>query len=361
MSAQTPRSLFRQMVEESTPDHPIDVNRIRSVCLKGLGSLDPSPFDRYYAWLILTRVYPPSHTEWPEVLAQLMEQYQSYVKYFGKEDWHKKQVPVRSTIDDFVGDDQDMGWIHGDIIRSGRQCYFLGPRPILSPQSEPEPDDFLFEFQEHLRRLERILFVYAKLNPGLGYMQGFNELTIPFYYVMMQPFYNKYNPSDMSEEDLDRVECLTFHCFQHLMTRTELRDLYTTQDSSSIIVNRLNAFENLISKKLPKVGALMKEQDIHPIFYALRWFTVVFSQEHDFPALLDIWDSSLSHFDKFLDYLFYLGLAHIKVSENAFGCIHDQTIATLQDMKVSGKIKEILEMANKYWIEDKMDEGGHCK
>ena len=31
--------------------------------------------------------------------------------------------------------------------------------------------------------IARILFIYAKLNPGQGYVQGMNELIGPIYYV----------------------------------------------------------------------------------------------------------------------------------------------------------------------------------
>ena len=32
--------------------------------------------------------------------------------------------------------------------------------------------------------VERILFIYAKLNPGTGYVQGMNELVGPLYYTL---------------------------------------------------------------------------------------------------------------------------------------------------------------------------------
>ena len=35
----------------------------------------------------------------------------------------------------------------------------------------------------HWEALERILFIYAKLNPAIGYVQGMNELIAPLYYV----------------------------------------------------------------------------------------------------------------------------------------------------------------------------------
>jgi len=35
----------------------------------------------------------------------------------------------------------------------------------------------------HWEAIERILFIYAKLNPAIGYVQGMNELIAPLYYV----------------------------------------------------------------------------------------------------------------------------------------------------------------------------------
>ena len=361
MSLKGQASLFGAMVTDSTPDNPVDISQIRSICRFGLGNLNPAPFDRYYAWLILFGVHPGVQTEWPATIERLMEEYQSYVTFFGKEDWHTRQLPMKMISDCFTGKDEGLAIIHSDIIRSGRLCCFFPPRPILSPQSQPDEEDFLFEFQEHLRRLERILFIYSKLNPGMGYMQGFNELAIPLYYVMMQPFQDSHKTITLTEEEMNRAECLAFHCFQHLMTRTNLSDFYMTQDSSSIIMKKLGVFESLVCKKLPRIGEILKTKEIHPVYYALRWFTLVFAQEHDFPSLLEIWDSCLAHFDKFADYLFYLGIAHMKINQKSLENDKIETVEALQRMRMSGKVQKILEVADKLWNEDKMEESVHRK
>ena len=36
----------------------------------------------------------------------------------------------------------------------------------------------------HYEALRRILFIYAKLNPGICYVQGMNEVVGPIYYVL---------------------------------------------------------------------------------------------------------------------------------------------------------------------------------
>ena len=48
-----------------------------------------------------------------------------------------------------------------------------------------EYDIILEEGKEaHWEVVERILFIYAKLNPGTGYVQGMNELVGPLYYTL---------------------------------------------------------------------------------------------------------------------------------------------------------------------------------
>lgn len=37
--------------------------------------------------------------------------------------------------------------------------------------------------EAHWEVVQRILFLYAKLNPGQGYVQGMNEIVGPIYYV----------------------------------------------------------------------------------------------------------------------------------------------------------------------------------
>lgn len=49
----------------------------------------------------------------------------------------------------------------------------------------PESYDAMKDDREaHWEVVERILFLYAKLNPGIGYVQGMNEIVGPIYFIM---------------------------------------------------------------------------------------------------------------------------------------------------------------------------------
>jgi hypothetical protein len=53
----------------------------------------------------------------------------------------------------------------------------------LAPQSSND-DPSSGKVTRHYLAVKRILFIYAKLNPGIGYVQGMNEILGPLYYIM---------------------------------------------------------------------------------------------------------------------------------------------------------------------------------
>lgn len=55
----------------------------------------------------------------------------------------------------------------------------LSPEPAQAEDVQDElPQDL------HWEAIERVLFIYAKLNPGVGYVQGMNEILGPLYYLL---------------------------------------------------------------------------------------------------------------------------------------------------------------------------------
>lgn len=55
----------------------------------------------------------------------------------------------------------------------------------LVTKRAPENYEAMEEGREaHWEVVQRILFLYAKLNPGQGYVQGMNEIIGPIYYIL---------------------------------------------------------------------------------------------------------------------------------------------------------------------------------
>ncbi|CAN1334433.1 TBC1 domain family member 13 [Linum perenne] len=134
--------------------------------------------------------------------------------------------------------------------------------------------------------LKSILIVFAKLNPGIRYVQGMNEIVAPLYYVFK---------NDPDEEMASCAEADTFFCFVELLSG--FRDNFCQQLDNSVVG---------IRSTITKLSQLLKEHDeelwrhleittkVNPQFYAFRWITLLLTQEFNFADSLHIWDTLLS-------------------------------------------------------------------
>jgi hypothetical protein len=90
----------------------------------------------------------------------------------------------------------------------------------VAQTKQKDPDEQLCILREgeegHWEVVERILFIYAKMNKGIGYVQGMNEIIGPIYYVFAQ------HPDPKWKE---HAEADTFFCFSNLMV--EIGDHFT--------------------------------------------------------------------------------------------------------------------------------------
>ena len=57
------------------------------------------------------------------------------------------------------------------------------PHKNAAPSSLNEYEVLPNGCEAHWEVVERILFIYAKLNPGIAYVQGMNEIVGPLYYT----------------------------------------------------------------------------------------------------------------------------------------------------------------------------------
>ena len=176
------------------------------------------------------------------------------------------------------------------------------------------------------QEMTRVLFIFAKLNPGLTYVQGMNELLAPLYYLF---------GTDKHADMASAAEPDAFYCFVDLIS--EFRDNFCSQlDNSSVgiratisslsellkqrdrqlwyhlqVTNKVSLgrdprLPNLpMQKALPprdasKGGALLRvtlyscEAQVDPQFYAFRWITLLLTQEFSCPDVTRLWDTMLS-------------------------------------------------------------------
>ncbi|XP_052092221.1 TBC1 domain family member 13-like [Mytilus californianus] len=137
--------------------------------------------------------------------------------------------------------------------------------------------------EAHWEVVERILFIYSKLNPGQGYVQGMNEIVGPIYYCFA---------ADPIKECRENAEADSFFCFMNLMS--EIRDLFIKTldaDSQCGIGYMMQHFSDMLQTSDQRLHQRIEELNIKPQFYAFRWLTLLLSQEFPLPDVMRIWDS----------------------------------------------------------------------
>ncbi|XP_078435184.1 ypt/Rab-GAP domain of gyp1p superfamily protein isoform X2 [Wolffia australiana] len=185
---------------------------------------------------------------------------------------HPLSVGKTSVWNQFFQDSEIIEQIDRDVRRTHPDMnFFCGD------------SSFAKSNQESLRR---ILIIFAKLNPGIRYVQGMNEILAPLFYVFR---------NDPDKDNAAAAEADTFFCFVEVLSG--FRDNFCQQLDNSVVG---------IRSTITKLSQLLKKHDeelwrhlevttkVNPQFYAFRWITLLLTQEFNFPDCLHIWDTLLS-------------------------------------------------------------------
>ena len=228
---------------------------------------------RPIVWRIMLRYLPLEQRNWLNHTRSQRDLYKQFLKEFmfdcrdispGLNSWTQLQLDSNLKND-----------IHKDVVRT-----YLGNQI---------PDT-------RNNALKRILFVYAKLNPGVRYVQGMDEIAGTLLCVFS---------SDLDENWAPHAESDSFFCFSNLMS--EIRDLF---------IHTLDTSETGVGSKLSKVNKIIQTHDIElwlhldsgqldPAHYSIRWMTTLLAREFPLSDTVCLWDSILAQKRK-VDFLCYL-------------------------------------------------------
>lgn len=110
--------------------------------------------------------------------------------------------------------------------------------------------------ETHSDVLGRVLFIYAKLNPGIRYVQGMNEILAVLYFCFWS-----FGDEDMISNEY--LESDLFFCFSNLMM--EIRDgfLRDLDQEQSGITGRVKAFSDLLKEIDPSVYRNLEKEKVN--------------------------------------------------------------------------------------------------
>ncbi|KAL7487750.1 hypothetical protein ACHAW6_013326, partial [Cyclotella cf. meneghiniana] len=196
----------------------------------------------------------------------------------------KPSVPLSPSMD--LDEEENtllLDEIRKDVIRTHPDLrFFLEPKDDLG--------------QKRYAALERILFVWAKLNKGVRYVQGMNEIVGTLYFVLAH---------DSNEDWANEAEADTYFLFNSLMV--EMRDVFVPDldEADTGIHGRISNMITLLALHDPEVRCHLDSVGIDPSFYSVRWLTTLLSREFLLPDTIRLWDSMFAstHKDNFLRYV----------------------------------------------------------
>jgi len=174
----------------------------------------------------------------------------------------------------------------------------------IDPNKKARIERYVLDSQNegiHSQIMIRILCVYARLNKGIEYVQGMNELLAPIYYIFNM------DPSEHSKY----AEADSFFCFMNLMSYLGDRFIAESDNSQLGIIAVVNEFDELLEVCDYELWTHLKQQDLDPKFYALRWLMLLMAMEFQLPEVLRLWDSFLSDHNRF-EFVTYFAISMLE-------------------------------------------------
>lgn len=261
----------------------LDLAEVRSLCAEGVPCEVPAL--RATLWKILLGFLPLDVREWDAVISESRASHTEFVRELRAEveGWPSgcslAEEGMKNTLDR----------ISKDVTRTRVELDFFARRldgVADANQVEAAPprrlgvcDVVAPEF--HFDVLARILLLFAKMNAGVGYNQGMNELCAPLYFLFAQ------------DPLCDNVEADTFHCFNILMG--EMQDVFVEDLNESGLgtIGRMQQFDQILKESDFQLWKHFNKESVQPLFYCARWIMSMLTQELEMPDVLRVWDALL--------------------------------------------------------------------
>ncbi|WFC93502.1 hypothetical protein MBRA1_000122 [Malassezia brasiliensis] len=318
----------------------VDLDALRAACTAGELHTHP-PWVRTQAYKLLLSYLPPDVSAWATTLHRRRTEYWQFLADLSDE----QQTGVYAAR----SPDRVLDQVYKDLFRAAdvdpdfydaparwmSDTYAAGARHCLLERLERVNQDFAraaaHDRPPHARFVDRqwhavlrVLFLYAMLNPSIGYIQGMNEVV----YVLLHAFFatrdddldiGTNTASDrvvLGVENTADAEADAFWCFSLLIGG--LREVYdfgqgdaTTAQAMRGLADPLHADaqppDNGLAAALhrmsaqlaqfdPMLAEVLAEHQLDPRlpYYSLRWLVCLYACEFPWPGVLRLWDVLLA-------------------------------------------------------------------
>ncbi|KAJ9637267.1 hypothetical protein H2199_007554 [Coniosporium tulheliwenetii] len=171
------------------------------------------------------------------------------------------------------------------------------------------PDNTYFRQPTTQNMLLDILFIFCKLNPDVGYRQGMHEVLAPVLWVVER---DAVSSTDKSQTEGNKDELLlramfdgsyiehdTFTLFGLIMQNakafyepgsTARTAKIAPSTESPMLMRCRRIFDQLLPAVDPGLADHLKEVDVVPQIFLMRWIRLLFGREFPYDDVLAVWD-----------------------------------------------------------------------
>ncbi|GMI47095.1 hypothetical protein TrCOL_g10715 [Triparma columacea] len=364
-----------QMSRQERENTPIDLNLLAlSVTKGGLSTMTGNEGNlRPITWLLLSGILPPTPSSWSASVSKMNSDYWGWVdELLESEEWWDEETWVEDgCFDSNRGD-------FGDDVSKSSSTAPASTSPSSSPPSPPSPlpppppsktplppssmlrapttpsQCLATEIHKDVLRthptisffitppssrwrlssLMRVLFVWAKLNGGVKYVQGMNEIAGVVAFVL-------------GREDNWIQESLTYYLTSHLLNLH--LDLFTPSLDNAFtgLSSSIEKVTDGLERHDPIVYRHLEALNIEGAFYLMRWVTTLLSREFNMPDTVRIWDVFFTN-NQITPYVCVAMVCLVRdeiLTKDFGGCLE-----LLQNYPMSVDVEQVVAGAKGLWV-----------
>ncbi|KAB5558320.1 rab-GTPase-TBC domain-containing protein [Coniochaeta sp. 2T2.1] len=257
---------------------------------------------RSVCWKTFLLFHGEASSDWSQLLGKTRDSYSSF-----RED-HLKYIKRPELLNDVpydpLADDPNSPW---DALRRDELT-----RAEIQQDVQRLPDEPFYHEERIQTMILDILFIYCKLNPTAGgYRQGMHELLAPIVFVVDQDAVDRNTATSDADQtmvemlDSSYVEHDAYALFSKIMKRAgsfyELGDPNGASADQSAIVEKSKYIHEVVLMKIdPELATHLRNIEVLPQIFLIRWVRLLFGREFPFEQLLVLWDTIFA-FDPALD------------------------------------------------------------
>ncbi|KAK8826385.1 hypothetical protein WA538_001523 [Blastocystis sp. DL] len=260
----------------------IDMKSLRTLAWKGI----PSEY-RAVTWKLLLGYLPSVRSRQQAIIQRKRREYKEY-------------IPRLFEVDDSERTEDELAALH--------QISVDVPRTSCG--------SIILKSEDMQLRLKRLLYIWANRHPACGYVQGINDLCVPFIIT----FLNDHFPDMVCELDweavdasvLDEVEADTYYCISRLLDG--IQDHYTTDQPG--IQRMVKKLEDLVRRTDAELYNHIQQEGLLFLQFAFRYMNCLLIREFNMRTIIRLWDTYLSETNGFDVFHVYVCAVFIKMSHD---------------------------------------------